>query len=117
MNIFVVGATGSIGRLVVESAIRMGHHVKALVRNNPNARMLPPETELIYGDVSYPETLAGMNFNVDAVIFTLGSNGQGRIGARAIDYGGVRNVLRILKNKTVDIVLMTTIGVTDRSAG
>lgn len=45
-----------------------------------------------YGDVSMPETLIDLPKDIDAIIFTLGSDGQGRIGARAIDYGGVRNI-------------------------
>jgi len=32
MTVLVVGATGSIGRLVVEEALRQGHAVRALVR-------------------------------------------------------------------------------------
>ncbi len=52
--------------------------------------------------------------DIDAIIFTLGSDGQGRIGARAIDYGGVRNILRIFMDTPVRIALMTTIGVTER---
>ena len=39
-----------------------------------------------------PETLTDLPKDIDAIIFTLGSDGQGRIGARAIDYGGVRNI-------------------------
>jgi uncharacterized protein YbjT (DUF2867 family) len=31
MTVLVVGATGSIGRLVVEEALREGHTVRALV--------------------------------------------------------------------------------------
>lgn len=61
-----------------------------------------------------PETLTELPKDIDAIIFTLGSDGQGRIGARAIDYGGVRNILRIFKGVPVRISLMTTIGVTER---
>lgn len=61
-----------------------------------------------------PETLTDVVKDIDAVIFTLGSDGQGRIGARAIDYGGVRNILKLLKSTQVRIALMTTIGVTER---
>jgi uncharacterized protein YbjT (DUF2867 family) len=32
MTVLVVGATGSIGRLVVEESLRQGHAVRALVR-------------------------------------------------------------------------------------
>ena len=34
MTVLIVGATGSIGRLVVEEAIRQGHGVRALVRSS-----------------------------------------------------------------------------------
>lgn len=61
-----------------------------------------------------PETLTDLPKDIDAIIFTLGSDGQGRIGARAIDYGGVRNILRIFMDTPVRIALMTTIGVTER---
>lgn len=40
--------------------------------------------QTFYGDVSLPETLTDVAKDIDAVIFTLGSDGQGRIGARAI---------------------------------
>lgn len=61
-----------------------------------------------------PETLTDLPKDIDAIIFTLGSDGQGRIGARAIDYGGVRNILRLFRDTSVRIGLMTTIGVTER---
>ena len=42
MTVLVVGATGSIGCLVVEEALRQGHAVRALVRTPGKARRLPP---------------------------------------------------------------------------
>lgn len=70
--------------------------------NGPSARdsgqesaenqVTPRGTDIFYGDVSIPETLTDLPKDIDAIIFTLGSDGQGRIGARAIDYGGVRNI-------------------------
>lgn len=114
MKVLIVGATGSIGRHVVEMSIKMGHQPKALVRTQHKSKLLPPGVEIIYGDVSVPETLTGIGDDIDAVIFTLGSDGLGRIGARAIDYGGVRNILKQLAHQHVRIVLMTAIGVTER---
>ena len=114
MKILVAGATGSIGLHVVNTAIEMGHHPVALVRNKHKVKWLPRGTDVFYGDVSMPETLTDLPKDIAAVIFTLGSDGQGRIGARAIDYGGVRNILRIFKDTPVRISLMTTIGVTER---
>lgn len=114
MKILVAGATGSIGIHVVNTAIAMGHQPVALVRNRRKIKLLPRGTDIFYGDVSIPETLTDLPKDIDAIIFTLGSDGQGRIGARAIDYGGVRNILRRFMATPVRIALMTTIGVTER---
>jgi uncharacterized protein YbjT (DUF2867 family) len=114
MKILVAGATGSIGLHVVNTAIEMGHQPIALVRNKHKVKWLPRGADVFYGDVAMPETLTHLPKDIDAIIFTLGSDGQGRIGARAIDYGGVRNILRIFKDTPVRIALMTTIGVTAR---
>ncbi|EOV8480513.1 SDR family oxidoreductase [Klebsiella aerogenes] len=114
MKILIAGATGSIGLHVVNTAIKMGHQPVALVRNKRKVKLLPRGTDVFFGDVSLPETLTELPKDIDAIIFTLGSDGQGRIGARAIDYGGVRNILRIFMDTPVRIGLMTTIGVTER---
>jgi NAD(P)-dependent dehydrogenase (short-subunit alcohol dehydrogenase family) len=56
MRTLVVGATGSIGRLVVEEAIRQGHKVRALVRSEAKGRQLPKEAEAVIGDLTQPES-------------------------------------------------------------
>lgn len=113
LTILVVGATGSVGALVVEEALREGHTVRALVRNIARAGHLPKAAKLILGDITRPETLADALSGVDAVIFTHGSN-AGKVETEAVDYGAVRNILAALGAQTVRIALMTTIGVTDR---
>jgi uncharacterized protein YbjT (DUF2867 family) len=115
MTVLVVGATGSIGRLVVEEAVRQGHAVKALVRDTGKARRLPAEAQVVLGDVTQPRTLASAVEGADAVVFTLGSDGRGKAGAESVDYGGVRNVLAALGTRTARIALMTSIGVTNRT--
>ncbi len=115
MTVLVVGATGSIGHLVVEEAIRQGCTVRALVRNPHKTRELPAEARVVIGDVTQPKTLSDAVDGVDAIVFTLGSDGAGKVGAENVDYGGVRNVLRALGRRTVRIVLMTAIGVTNRT--
>ena len=113
-TVLVVGATGSIGRLVVEEAVRQGYRTRALVRDPAKARQLPPEAQLVVGDVTRPDTLPAAVDGVDAVVFTLGSHG-GKADAERVDYGGVRNVLRALGSRTVRVALMTAIGVTNRT--
>ena len=115
MTVLVVGATGSVGRLVVEEALRQGHAVRALVRAPGKTRRLPPDAQVVPGDVTRPDTLPGAVDGVNAIIFTLGSDGAGKVGAESVDYGGVRNILGALGSRTARIALMTSIGVTNRT--
>jgi uncharacterized protein YbjT (DUF2867 family) len=110
-----VGATGSIGRLVVEEAIRRGHVVRALARNPDRARQIPDPAHLYIGDVMRPDTLRAAMDGADAIVFTLGSDGLGAVGAQAVNYGGVRNGLSALNSRKVRLALMTAIGVTART--
>lgn len=115
-TVLVVGSTGSIGRLVVEEAARQGYVVRALVRTPSKARRFPAEVEVIPGDVTRPETLNAAVAGVDAIVFTLGSDGEGKLGAETIDYGGVRNILHALGSQKPRVALMTSIGVTNRES-
>ena len=115
MTVLVVGATGSIGRLVVQEAVGQGYAVRALVRDPGKARLLPSAAQVVVGDVTRPESLVEAVRGIDAVVFTLGSDGTGKVGAETVDYGGVRNLLRALDGGRVRVALMTAIGVTDRT--
>jgi hypothetical protein len=114
-TVLVVGPTKSVGRLVVDELIRAGYAVRALVRDLDRARRLPAEAERAAGDFTKPATLPAAVAGVDAIVFTHGSDGAGKLGAESIDYGGVRNVLAALGGHTARIALMTAIGVTDRT--
>lgn len=115
LTVLVVGATGSIGSLVVEEAATAGLVARALVRDSAKARrLLPEETQVVVGDVTRPDTLQPAVEDVDAVVLTLGSDGGGAAGAETVDYAGVRNVLAAVGGRPVRIALMTAIGVTDR---
>ena len=115
-SVLVIGATGSIGRLVVEESIREAYPTRALVRDPDKARRLPAEADIVVGDVTRLETLSAAVAGVDGIVFTLGSDGAGKIGAETVDYGGVRNVLIALGAQPARIALMTSIGVTNRTS-
>ncbi len=115
MTVLVVGATGSIGSLVVEEALRQGHSVRALVRSPEKARHLPAKAEAVIGDLTRPETLSPAVNGIDAIVFTHGSDGAGKVGSETVDYGGVRNILAALGSQKPRIALMTAIGVTNRT--
>ena len=115
LTVLVVGATGSIGRLVVEQVLRRAHSVRALVRDTGRARDLPAQAECVVGDLTKPASLVAAVEGIDAIVFTHGGDGGGKAAAEQVDYGGVRNVLRALGSRTARIALMTAIGVTDRA--
>lgn len=115
-TVLVVGATGSIGRHVVEVALEHGYSVRALVCDPAKAKPFPKEVQVFQGDVTRPETVPPAVPGIDAVIFTLGSDGQGKAGAESIDYGGVRNVLAAIGSRSLRVALMTSIGVTNRDS-
>ncbi|QUP56041.1 NAD(P)H-binding protein (plasmid) [Ralstonia syzygii] len=77
LKILVVGATGSIGRLVVAQALRQGHAVRALVRDLARAGSLPEQVQRVVGDLTRPETLAAAVDGIDAIVLTHGSDGGG----------------------------------------
>src|SRR3954471_21857227 len=58
LTVLVVGATGSIGRLVVDEAVRKGDAVRALARDPGKARRLFPHVETVAGDLTRPDTLS-----------------------------------------------------------
>ena len=47
-SLLVVGATGSIGRLVVDEALRGGYAVRALVRSEGRTRALPAQADRVF---------------------------------------------------------------------
>ncbi|WP_248925044.1 NAD(P)H-binding protein [Paenibacillus hamazuiensis] len=57
MTILVAGATGTVGRHVVDQLLQMGKKVRALTRN-PLQANLPKDVEVVAGDLSVPSTLA-----------------------------------------------------------
>jgi uncharacterized protein YbjT (DUF2867 family) len=115
LKILVVGATGSIGRHVVTEALARGHAVRALVRDTRKGRLLGDAVDLAIGDLTEKAGLDMAVEGADAIVFTHGSHGGGKLGSERVDYGGVRNVLSALGPRKAHIALMTAIGVTNRT--
>jgi len=65
-RVLVIGGTGTVGREVVSQLPAKGAQVRALVRN-PKAAQLPPQVEVVQGDLTVPESLDGPLHGMDAV--------------------------------------------------
>ena len=111
-TVLVAGATGSIGRHVIGEALRAELDVRAIVRRDADAASMPSSVAPVLADLTDPESLRSAVDGVDAVIFVHGTYGSVAL-AEEVDYGGVRNVLRMIDHP-VRIALMTAISVTDR---
>jgi uncharacterized protein YbjT (DUF2867 family) len=65
-RILVIGATGRVGRQLLSQLPRTGVRVRALARN-PQTDGLPPQVDVVRGDLTLPETLDECLDGIDAV--------------------------------------------------
>ena len=77
MRTLVTGATGFVGRYLVQHLEAQGHQCRCLVRSRHRAEAMPTlaHAELIEGDVTDPTSLSGMADGVDYV-FHLAAEGH-----------------------------------------
>lgn len=91
MTILVTGATGTVGRHIVEQLVERGEHVRALTRN-PRATF-PDGVEVAVGDLSVPRTLAPALEGVTGLhLITLGAFHAGPELVELATAAGVRRV-------------------------
>lgn len=64
--LLVIGATGTIGREVASQLLARKVRVRAMVRN-PQQAGLPPQVELVKGDLTVPETINPCLPGIDSV--------------------------------------------------
>jgi uncharacterized protein YbjT (DUF2867 family) len=79
-RILVTGATGNVGRQVVSQLLARDVRVRAFTRK-PNAAGLPPEVELVRGDLTVPATIDVCLDDVDAVFLLWSAPGRRRPAA------------------------------------
>lgn len=100
MNVTIFGASGTIGRLVVEHALAEGHHVTAFTRDAARVTVAHDRVQVVEGDVTDPAACLPAVKGADAVVVVLGAGRKGEVreaGTRAVvaamEQAGVRRLV------------------------
>ncbi len=107
MNITVFGATGSIGRLVVEQALTAGHDVTAFTRDAARVTAERERLSVVQGDVTDPAASLLAVKDADAVVVALGNGRKGEVRE-----AGTRGVVTAMQQAGGGrLVVQSTLGV------
>ncbi|TDD51415.1 NAD(P)H-binding protein [Saccharopolyspora elongata] len=107
MTVLVTGATGNVGRRVVDRLLAAGTQVRALTRR-PEAAGLPGDVEVLRGDLADSDALAKALAGVDSVFLFPVPEGVEAFVDRA-KAAGVRRVV-VLSSKAVEFADGNAIG-------
>jgi len=89
MSLLVVGGTGTLGRQVVLQALTKGYQVRCLVRNFRKANFLKEwGVELVYGDLTRPETIPPCLKGITAIIDASTSRVNELESLKKVDWNG-----------------------------
>ena len=104
MKALVAGATGQTGRSIVKQLIQKDIPVKALVRNLEQAKeILPPEAELVVGDVLKPETLTTALTDCSVLLCATGASPSlDPTGPYQVDFQGTKNLVDAAKQANIE---------------
>ena len=89
MSLLIIGGTGTLGRQVVLQALTKGYQVRCLVRNFRKASFLKEwGVELVYGDLTRPETIPPCLNGITAIIDASTSRANELDSLKTVDWDG-----------------------------
>ena len=112
MNILITGSNGFIGSNLVKKLVNKDNKIYSLVLKGTNEEFLKDiDTEIIYGDVTKPETLENIMNDID-VIYHLAAipSDWWNKSIFEVNYNGTKNILeKAIKNNVKRIVFMSSL--------
>ena len=104
MKAFVAGATGQTGCRIVQQLVERDIPVRAFVRDLEKAKaILPPQVELVLGDVLNPDCLAEALADSRLVFCATGAAPSFDItGPYRVDYEGTKNLVNAAKSQGIE---------------
>ena len=107
MKIIIFGASGSIGKKLVEQGLKQGYRVTAYVREPARLGLLHANLELAVGDILDSEEVDKAVAGHDAVFCVLGAGRKGGIRT-----AGTRNIIHAMEKTGVRrLICQSTLGV------
>lgn len=109
MKLIIFGATGTVGRRLVEQALKLGHQVTAFSRHPETLDLGHPELCRLAGDVFDPAAVINAVEGHDAVLVALGAGRKGSVRST-----GTRHIIDAMKRHGVTrLVCQSTLGAGD----
>jgi len=86
----VFGASGSVGSVIVEEALRRGHDVVGVSRDPESLQIQNAHFSTARGDVTDPDSIVATVRGADAVIIAVGGVGPGNTPEEAVAFRGAK---------------------------
>jgi putative NADH-flavin reductase len=115
LRIVVLGASGRVGRRVVEQALGHGHEVTAFVRDPSRLAVHSERLRVVTGDVVRPTEVQAAIAGHDSVVSVVGSAGERAVHVYS---DGIANTIRAMTARGVcRLVVLSAVGVGTDGSG